>query len=210
MAINLGGGFQPTNNTPQQNSGERMVSLNLAKNDILDLTKRNPGLTMIKLGAGWDVANGGNDFDLDIVALLLDKNNRFQTVSNIVFFNNKTAPGVTLNGDNRTGAGDGDDETMIIDLSQVDSNIHRIVVGISIFNAKERRQTFGMVNNSYIRLVDIANNDNELCRFDLKTDGSTATSVIFAELNRDGSEWQFKTIGEGRIADLNELASMYQ
>lgn len=208
MAINLGNGFEPTNNTT--NNTQPTVSLNLNKNDILDLTKRNPGLSTVKLGAGWDIASGGADFDLDIVAFLLDQNGKFQTTSNIVYFNNKTAQGVTLSGDNRTGAGEGDDETMLIKLNEVNSNINRIVFAITIFNAREKRQTFGMINNSYVRLLDVDNGDKELCKFNLKEDGSTATSVIFAELVRDNSEWQFKAIGDGKIADLNELAAMYQ
>lgn len=208
MAINLGNGFEPTNTTT--NNAQPTVSLNLNKNDILDLTKRNPGLSTVKLGAGWDIASGGADFDLDIVAFLLDQNGKFQTTSNIVYFNNKTAQGVTLSGDNRTGAGEGDDETMLIKLNEVNSNINRIVFAITIFNAREKRQTFGMINNSYVRLLDVDNGDKELCKFNLKEDGSTATSVIFAELVRDNSEWQFKAIGDGKIADLNELAAMYQ
>lgn len=208
MAINLGNGFEPTNNTT--NNTQPTVSLNLNKNDILDLTKRNPGLSTVRLGAGWDVASGGADFDLDIVAFLLDQNGKFQTTSNIVYFNNKTAQGVTLSGDNRSGAGEGDDETMLIKLNEVNSNINKIVFAITIFNAREKRQTFGMINNSYVRLLDVDNGDKELCKFNLKEDGSTATSVIFAELVRDNSEWQFKAIGDGKIADLNELAAMYQ
>ena len=208
MAINLGNGFESTNNTT--NNTQPTVSLNLNKNDILDLTKRNPCLSTVRLGAGWDVASGGADFDLDIVAFLLDQNGKFQTTSNIVYFNNKTAQGVTLSGDNRSGAGEGDDETMLIKLNEVNSNINRIVFAITIFNAREKRQTFGMINNSYVRLLDVDNGDKELCKFNLKEDGSTATSVIFAELVRDNSEWQFKAIGDGKIADLNELAAMYQ
>lgn len=203
MGINLGGGFASTN-------GAQAVSLNMNKNDILNLTKRNPGLTRIKLAAGWDIANGGKDYDLDIVAFLLDKYGRFVTTANIIFFNNKTAPGVKLGGDNRTGAGNGDDEIMLVDLSQVDDSVERIVFGITIFNAREKKQTFGMINNSYVRLTDEANGDREICRFDLKGDGSTATSVIFSELYRDGGEWDYKIVGEGKVADLNELAGMYQ
>lgn len=207
MAINLGSGFEPTNGT---NNTQSTVSLNLNKNDILDLTKRNPGLTTVRLGAGWDIASGGSDFDLDIVAFLLDQNGKFQTASNIIFFNNKNAQGITLGGDNRTGAGRGDDETMLVKLNEVNPNINRIVFAITIFEAREKRQTFGMINNSYVRLLDVENGEKELCKFNLKEDGSTATSVVFAELVRDNTEWQFKAIGDGKIADLNELAAMYQ
>lgn len=210
MAINLGGGFQSGNNSSTNNNTQGGITLNLAKNDILDLTKKNPGLTLIKLGAGWDIATGGSDFDLDIVALLLNEQGKIQTGADVIYFNNKTAQGISLGGDNRTGAGDGDDEIMNINLSEISPNIRKIVFAISIFAAKEKRQTFGMINNSYIRLLDTANGEKEICRFDLKENGSTATTVVFAELYRDGAEWQFKAVGEGKIADLNDLASMYQ
>lgn len=194
MGINLGG------NAP---------ILNLQKNDILDLTKRNPGLKSVTLGAGWDISYGGVDFDIDIAAFMLDANNKFNTVSNVIFFNNKQGQGIALSGDNRTGAGEGDDETIHIELDQISQAIQKIVFVVTIHEAQSRRQTFGMVNNSYVRLLDRVNNDRELCRFNLKADGSTATSVIFAELYRDLGEWQFKAVGEGKIADLNGVLALY-
>ena len=193
MGINLGG------NAPV---------LNLQKNDILDLTKRNPGLKSVTLGAGWDISYGGVDFDIDIAAFMLDANNKFNTVSNVIFFNNKQGQGIALSGDNRTGAGEGDDETILIDLENINPSIQKIVFVVTIHEAQSRRQTFGMVNNSYVRLLDTANNDRELCRFNLKADGSTATSVLFAELYRDMGEWQFKAVGEGKIADLNGVLAL--
>lgn len=202
MGINLGGGEGITTSPTGV--------LNLEKNAVLDLTKRNPGLSLVNLGAGWDIATSGDDFDLDIVAILLDANGKLGSVDNVVYFNHMEVPGVKLNGDNRTGAGEGDDETMKINLSEIDANIRKIVFAISIFEAKEKRQTFGMINNSYVRLLDVANGEKEICRFDLKENGSTATTVIFAELYRDGADWQFKAIGEGKIADLNGLVSIYQ
>ena len=195
MGINLGG------NAP---------ILNLQKNDILDLTKRNPGLKSVTLGAGWDISYGGVDFDIDIAAFMLDANNKFNTVSNVIFFNNKQGQGIALSGDNRTGAGEGDDETILIDLENINPSIQKIVFVVTIHEAQSRRQTFGMVNNSYVRLLDTQNNNRELCRFNLKADGSTATSVLFAELYRDMGEWQFKAVGEGKIADLNGVLALYQ
>ena len=183
--------------------------LNLQKNDILDLTKKNPGLKKVILGAGWDISRNGADFDLDIAAFLLDSNNKFNTVSNVIFFNNPNGQGVTLSGDNRTGAGDGDDERLLIDLQAIDSNIAKIAFVVTIHNAQAKRQTFGMIDNSYVRLLDAENNEKELCRFNLKEDGSTSTSVIFAELFRDGFGWQFKAVGEGKMADLNGILSLY-
>lgn len=191
------------------NLGGQAPILNLQKNDILDLTKRNPGLKKVTLGAGWDIANGGVDFDIDIAAFMLDANNKFNTVSNVIFFNNKQGQGVALSGDNRTGAGEGDDETINIDLDAINPAIQKIVFVVTIHDAQSKRQTFGMVNNSYVRLLDTANGNRELCRFNLKADGSTATSVIFAELYRDMSEWQFKAVGEGKIADLNGVLALF-
>ncbi|MCR8743853.1 TerD family protein [Romboutsia lituseburensis] len=191
------------------NLGGQAPILNLQKNDILDLTKRNPGLKKVTLGAGWDISNGGVDFDIDIAAFMLDANNKFNTVSNIIFFNNKQGQGVSLSGDNRTGAGEGDDETINIDLDAISPVIQKIVFVVTIHEAQARRQTFGMVNNSYVRLLDTANNNRELCRFNLKDDGSTATSVLFAELYRDMGEWQFKAVGEGKIADLNGVLALF-
>ena len=209
MGINLGAGFENLNGNSSI-SNQSAGILNLNKNDILDLTKRNPGLKKVSLGAGWDIANNGLDYDLDIAAFLLDSNNKFNTVSNIIFFNNKESQGISLAGDNRTGAGEGDDEVININLEEINPNIAKIVFVVTIHEAQAKRQTFGMVENSYVRLVDLENNKREICRFNLKENGSTATSVIFAELNRKGSEWQFKAIGEGKIADLNGALALYQ
>jgi len=198
MAINLG----RNNNT--------MGALNLQKNDILDLTKKNPGLEKVILGAGWDVASMGQDFDLDIAAFLLNENGKVGQIPNdVIFFNNKFGDGITLLGDNRTGAGDGDDERIQIDLSKIRNDIQKIVFIVTIHEAQSRRQTFGMVNNSYVRLLDEKNNEKELCRFNLKENGSTVTSVIFAELYKEGYEWYFKAIGDGKIADLNGMLGLY-
>ena len=209
MGINLGTGFGNLNgNTNNTNQTSGMI-LNLNKNDILDLTKKNPGLRNVKLGAGWDISTNGSDFDLDIAAFLLDRNNKFNDVSNVIFFNNKQGQGIALGGDNRTGAGDGDDETIEINLQNINPSIEKIVFVVTIHNAMQKRQTFGMINNSYVRLVDLDQNGKELCRFNLKENGSTATSIIFAELYRDGQDWQFKAVGEGKIADLNGVLALY-
>ncbi|MBX9137855.1 MULTISPECIES: TerD family protein [unclassified Clostridium] len=209
MGINLGSGFGNLAGNTNNNAPTGGI-LNLNKNDVLDLTKRNPGLKKVMLGAGWDTSNSGSDFDLDIAAFLLDANNKFNTVSNVIFFNNKAGRGITLGGDNRTGAGEGDDETINIELDNIDPSIVKIVFVVTIHEAMAKRQTFGMINNSYVRLVDLEQNGKELCRFNLKENGSTATSVIFAELYRNGAEWQFKAVGEGKIADLNGVLALYQ
>ena len=203
MGINFSGGLGINNN-----SG--VNALNLQKNDILDLTKKNPGLKKVILGAGWDVASNGQDFDLDIAAFLLNSNNKVSNIpDDIIFFNNMAGQGIRLEGDNRTGAGDGDDERIQIDLSAIRPDVAKIVFVVTIHNAQAKRQTFGMVENSFVRLLDTDNNEKEVCRFNLKENGSTVTSVIFAELYRDGSEWRFKAIGDGKIADLNGVLGLY-
>lgn len=204
MAINLGD-FTGSNNDNNINP------LNLKKNDVLDLTKKVPGLEKVILGAGWDVAQNGQDFDLDISAILVNSNNKVEKVpEDIIFFNNMNADGIYLEGDNRTGVGEGDDERIQIDLSMIRPNIQKVVFCVTIHEAQSKRQTFGMVQNSYVRLLDAKNNDKELCRFNLKEDSSTVTAMIFAELFRDGTkDWRFKAIGEGKIADLNGILSLY-
>ena len=201
MAINFG--FNSNNNN-------NVNALNLQKNDILDLTKKNPGLKRVILGAGWDVATMGQDFDLDIAAFLLNNNNKVARIpDDVIFFNNMEGQGIRLEGDNRTGAGEGDDERIQIDLSMIINDIAKIIFVVTIHNAQLKRQTFGMVENSYVRLLDAENDEKEVCRFKLKENGSTVTSVIFAELYRDGNEWRFKAIGDGKIADLNGILSLY-
>ena len=208
MGINLGAGFENLNGNSSI-SNQSAGILNLNKNDILDLTKRNPGLKKVSLGAGWDIANNGLDYDLDIAAFLLDSNNKFNTVSNIIFFNNMQGQGIYLEGDNRTGAGEGDDERIRIDLESIPAHVQKIVFVVTIHEAQAKRQTFGMVENSYVRLVDLENNKREICRFNLKENGSTVTSVIFSELYKQNGEWQFKAIREGKIADLNGILGIY-
>ena len=207
MGINFSSAMGMNNNT-SVNGG--VNALNLQKNDILDLTKKNPGLKRVILGAGWDVASNGQDFDLDIAAFLLNSNNKVSNIpDDIIFFNNMAGQGIRLEGDNRTGAGDGDDERIQIDLSAIRPDVAKIVFVVTIHNAQAKRQTFGMVENSFVRLLDTDNNEKEVCRFNLKENGSTVTSVIFAELYRDGSEWRFKAIGDGKIADLNGVLGLY-
>ena len=221
MGINLGNIEAPSQPIGANNTTETKVdatpvqlpdggiTLDLAKNTMLDLTKKNPGLRNIKVGMGWDVATNGTDFDLDVSAFLLKANGKITSGSDVIFYNNMSAQGIKYNGDNRTGAGEGDDETIDIDLSAISPDVTRIAFCVTIDKAMERHQTFGMVNNSYVRLMDTAQGDKELCRFRLKDDASTETAVIFAELVKNGSDWDFKTIGEGKHGDLNTLASFY-
>ena len=216
MAIDFGsmGAAAPATSTPLTDvtpaAPTAGITLDLNKGDMLNISKTNPGLTRVRLGAGWDVAEAGNSFDLDIAAFICGPNGKISSGADVVFFNNKTSQGVTLNGDNRTGAGDGDDETIDIDLSAVPASVTKIAFAVVIHDAQAKMQTFGMVRNSYVRLIDTANGDNVICRYELKDNYSTDTAVVFAELARTGSEWAFTAIGDGKQGDLNAIAALYQ
>jgi len=195
-------------NTPAQPGGV----LNLEKNQVLDLTKAAPALTKCILGAGWDVSEIGPSFDLDIAAFLLDRNGKVPAHlinSRVVFFNNLAVPGVRLEGDNRTGEGEGDDERIDIDLTAIDPEVDRIVFFVTIFEAVQKRQTFGMVNNSFVRLLDANDNEREILRYPLKGRYDTDTAITFCELKRNGMGWEFKAIGDGSVGDLNALIARY-
>ena len=184
------------------------VTVPLQKNTVLDLNKVAPSLENLDLGAGWDIASMGNDYDLDISAFLLGTNNKISNASDVIYFNSMSAPGIHLNGDNRTGAGEGDDEVISVNLKQVSPNVEKILLAVTIYDAVNRRQTFGQVNNSYIRLID-KNENKEIARFDLKDNYSTETAVIFGELVRNGSNWAFHSIGDGHQVDLNGLLAYF-
>ncbi|MDU1985355.1 MAG: TerD family protein, partial [Streptococcus parasanguinis] len=127
-----------------------------------------------------------------------------------IFFNNKTSPdgAVEHQGDNRTGEGDGDDESVKIDLTKVSADIKKLVFAVTIYDAEVRKQNFGMVSNSFMRVY---NNDNaaEIARFDLSEDASTETAMVFGELYRHGAEWKFKAVGQGFAGGLSALASQH-
>ena len=186
-------------------------ALNLTKGTTLDLAKKAPSLKRCLLGAGWDVARGNESYDLDIAAFLLGENGKVNNIAtDVVFFNALKQQGIELKGDNRTGAGDGDDEQIEINLNQLSNSVNRIVFVVTIFEAQAKRQTFGMIDNAYVRLCDLENNSKEICRYELKDNYSADTGVIFAELFKTNDGWSFKAIGEGIIGDLNTILSRYQ
>lgn len=194
------GGSATTPNQP--------ISLNLTKGQTLNLTKTAPSLRKVKLGLGWDIAVTGTNFDLDASAFVL-RNGKLVNNSDVVFYNNPSGQGITYGGDNRTGAGEGDDETISVDLSALPSDVDKIVFVATIYNAQQNQQTFGMVKNSYIRLVDEVSN-NEIARYELKEDFSTETAVIFGQLEKDSAQsWHFHTLGEGKVGDLGSLAMLF-
>jgi len=184
------------------------MAVSLAKGQKVDLTKTNPGLTKILVGLGWDVNryDGGNDFDLDAAAFLLTGSGTVGNDKDFIFYGNTRHESgcIEHTGDNRTGAGDGDDESINVDLSAVPASIQRIDFTVTIHEADVRKQNFGQVSNSYIRVVNAANGD-ELIRYDLGEDYSTETAIVVAELYRHGSEWKFNAIGSGFSGGLRAL-----
>jgi len=182
--------------------------VNLSKGQKVDLTKTNPGLTKIMVGLGWDINkyDGGSDFDLDAAAFLLGADGRASSEADFVFYNNKehASGSVSHMGDNKTGEGEGDDEVINIDLSAVPANVEKIDFTVTIFEADERNQNFGQVNNAYIRILNQENGE-ELIHFDLGEDFSIETAVVVAELYRHNGEWKFNAIGSGFSGGLAAL-----
>lgn len=192
---------------PTQSAGV----LNLAKGGVLDLGKVAPALKHVILGCGWDVANNGPTADLDLSAILVPKGARItqqNAMEHVVFYNNQAVQGVRSTGDNRTGIGEGDDEQIIVDLDLVSPNIEKIIFIVTIFDATSKRQTFGMVQNAFARLVDQETND-EICRYELSNEYSTDTCIQFCSLNRTPNGWQFEAVGKGSNGDLNSLLTQY-
>ena len=179
--------------------------------DDIDITARDQTMTSIVIGLGWDLnAFTGGDIDLDASCLLLDKHGKTREDEHFVFYNNLQACGgaVTHNGDNRTGAGDGDDETISIDLNGIPFDIVRVSFVISIYQAYEREQNIGMIKNAFIRLVNAANS-NEMLRYDLTSQlvGREETAMIVANLDREGPKWHFRPQAEFIAKGLGEAAS---
>lgn len=186
------------------------MAISLSKGQKVDLTKTNPGLTNVVVGLGWDTNkyDGGYDFDLDSSVFLLGDNGKVTTETDFVFYNNpQGANGAVVHtGDNRTGAGEGDDEQVKINLSKVPANIQRIAFTITIHEADVRNQNFGQVSNSYARIFNELTGE-ELIRYDLGEDFSIETAIVVGELYRHNGEWKFSAIGSGYQGGLAALAT---
>lgn len=176
------------------------MAINLSKGQKVDLTKTNPGLTKVLVGLGWDTNkyDGGKDFDLDASAFLLNGNGKAASEGDFIFYNNpQNANGsVVHSGDNRTGAGDGDDEVIKVDLASIPAEVEKISFCITIHEGAERNQNFGQVSNAYVRILNEANGE-EVIRYDLGEDFSIETAIVVGELYRHNGEWKFSAVGAG-------------
>lgn len=163
------------------------------------------------VGLGWDsnTSNTGTDFDLDASIFLVGANGKISNESNFVYYNNLKSPdGAVIHaGDNLTGAGDGDDEQVIIDLSKLAADINEICFVVTIHHAETRRQNFGQIRNSFIRIIDQAN--SELVKYELDEDFSIETAVEFGRIYKKNNEWKFEAVGIGMKGGLQDYLNKY-
>lgn len=188
------------------------MSVSLSKGKKVSLEKMAPGLTRFHIGLGWDTNryDGGSDFDLDVSAFMGGADGRVLNEDGFIFYNHPQdkAGSVIYGGDNRTGAGDGDDETLDIDLSLIPANIDKVSFTVTIFDAETRNQCFGSVSNSYIRFVNPDNNE-EIFKFEMGEELSTETAVVAGELYRHNGEWKFNPVGQGFNGGLKALCANF-
>ena len=187
------------------------MALSLQKGGNISLSKQDANLQRILVGLGWDPrSTDGQQFDLDASAFLLGAGGKVRGDHDFIFYNQlRSVDGsVEHAGDNRDGQGEGDDEVIKINLTQVPAEVERIAVSVTIDQAEQRRQNFGQVGGAFIRIVN-EDSGQELTRYDLGEDFSTETAVIFGEVYRHGGEWKFRAVGQGYTGGLGPLARNY-
>ena len=187
------------------------MAISLTKGQNISLSKTEPSLKNVLVGLGWDArSTDGQDFDLDASVFMATENGKVPSDRHFIFYNQLVSPcgGVEHTGDNLTGDGDGDDESVIVQLDKVESNIKSLFITVTIHDAEARRQNFGQVSNAFVRIV---NNDTseEIVRFDLSEDYSTETAMVFGEIYRHNGEWKFRAIGQGYTGGLYSLCQQY-
>ncbi|MDO4324600.1 MAG: TerD family protein [bacterium] len=194
------------------------MAISLQKGQKVSLSKENAGLSRVMIGLGWDEVQQKRgffslkpqDIDCDATAILL-QNGKLRANEDVVYFGNLKHKSGTVQhmGDNLTGAGDGDDEQILVDLAKLPAEYDRIVLMVNIYQARERKQHFGMIRNAFIRLVD-CRNGKEMCRYNLTDDYSGMTALIFGEVYRHNGEWKFNAIGQGTSDNsIGEVANRY-
>lgn len=187
------------------------MAVTLQKGGNVSLNKQDPTLKELQIGLGWDVrATDGQAFDLDASAFVLGANDKVRSDSDFIFYNNlKSADGsIEHLGDNRTGQGDGDDESIVISLDKVPADIQKVAVTVTIYEAEVRKQNFGQVKGAFIRCVN-KTTGAEIARYDLSEDASVETAMIFGEIYRHDGEWKFRAVGQGFMGGLHALAKNF-
>jgi stress response protein SCP2 len=200
---------QPQMSQPQTGSGS--VGVSLKKGQKVSLTKFNNNLDNILVGLGWDTAqNSSIPYDLDVEVFMLGANDKVVGDDWFVFYNKLTSPdgSVRHSGDNRTGVGDGDDETVMVQLSRVSPEVQKLVFVVTIDDALARGHNFGQISNAYIRIVDQSSN-RELIRYNLTEYYPNVISMVVGEIYRYNDEWKFNPVGDGTSDDLMGLCLRY-
>ncbi|MDO4792965.1 MAG: TerD family protein [Filifactor alocis] len=194
------------------------MSISLQKGQKVSLSKDNAGLSKVIVGLGWDEVEQKKGFfsarpqsvDCDASAILL-QGGRLCEKNDLIYFGNLQHPTGTVKhmGDNLTGAGEGDDEQILVDLASIPAQYDKLVIVANIYQAVQRKQHFGLIQNAFIRLVDERTN-TEMCRYNLTEDYSGMTALIFGEIYRHNGEWKFNAMGQGTTdPGLGELANRY-
>lgn len=185
------------------------MAISLEKGGRFNLTKKEPSLKKIMIGLGWEMRPGAT-LDLDASVFMLGQNGKLPSDEYFVFYNNLKSPdgGVQHTGDNRNGAGDGDDEMILANLPKIDPAVNQVLVVASIHDALIRNHKFGLLQDAYIRIVDVENN-REILRYDLDAQFSDATEVEFGRLERVNNEWHFVASGEGTKQGLEGYVNVY-
>ena len=190
------------------------MGISLQKGQRVSLDKVAPNLKAVFVGLGWDVksTDTGHDFDLDSSVFMLGANEKLSSDNHFIFYNNLTSPDAAQSvkhmGDNLTGAGEGDDEAVIVDLRKVPPEIQRLVFTVTIYDAEKRGQNFGQVENAFVRLVNVETKQ-EVMRYDLAEDYSVETAMIMAELYRKDGTWRLNAVGQGYQGGLQALLDRY-
>jgi tellurium resistance protein TerD len=187
------------------------MTISLNKGGNLSLSKTDPSLNNVLIGLGWDARpTDGADFDLDASAFMLKADGKVRSDADFIFYNQKKSAcdSVEHLGDNLTGKGEGDDETLVVQLNKVPTDVERVTFAVTIHEAETRKQNFGQVSNAFIRVV---NKDSgvEIARYDLSEDASVETAMIFGEIYRHNGEWKFKAIGQGYAGGLSPLVKQF-
>ena len=187
------------------------MAISLQKGGNVNLSKEAPGMKKMLVGLGWNIrATDGDAFDLDGSVFLLNAGGKVRSDADFVFYNQaKSSDGsVVHSGDNRTGEGEGDDESITVELDKVPADVDKIAVCVTIHDAEAKRQNFGMVASAYVRCVDAISNV-EVARYDLSEDASVETAMIFGEIYRHNGEWKFKAMGQGFKGGLGPMAKNF-
>lgn len=186
-------------------------TISLVKGQKVDLTKTNPSVNKYKVGLGWNPQGSvGDSFDLDVSAFIIGADGKKLSDKHFVFYNNLRSPNdaIVHTGDNLTGDGDGDDETLIVDFSKIEAEATEIVFVVTIHQADTKNQNFGQVRGSYIRVLNEADND-EILKFDLDEDFSIETAVEFGRLYKRDADWKFEASGVGQRAGLQSYLDKF-